>query len=158
MTVDDVDFAVAAYREEGRWTVVPLPPHAVVTAEGLLRSLRQLPGEGGVLGIVSVADEFFVVARTLGSSARVMISDALALADWSLAEELADEIGLEWDDEDLDDVVVAGDVGLCEDLGLDAPEMLMICEDDEAYIDEMVRTISKRLGFARELAEALRRR
>ena len=61
-------------------------------------------------------------------------------------------------EKDLDDVVVAGDVAICEDLGLDAPEMLMICEDDEAYIDEMVRTIAKRLGFARELAEALRRR
>jgi putative tRNA adenosine deaminase-associated protein len=130
----------------------------VVTAEGLLRSLRQLPGEGGVLGIVSVADEFFVIARTLGSHVRVMISDAIALADWSLAEELAEEIGLEWEDEDLDDVVVAGDVAICEDLGLDAPEMLLICEDDEAYIDEMVRTIAKRLGFSHELAEAMRRR
>ena len=34
----------------------------------------------------------------------------------------------------------------------------MICEDEEMYPDEQVRAIAKRLGFARELAEALRGR
>ena len=52
------------------------PPHAVVTAEGFVASLRQLPGEGGVFGIVSIADEFFILAHTVRDGVRLMISDA----------------------------------------------------------------------------------
>jgi putative tRNA adenosine deaminase-associated protein len=159
VTAEDIDFAVAAYREEGRWTVVPLPPHAVVTAEGFVSSLRQLPGEGGVFGIVSVAEEFFVLAHTVRDGVRLMISDALALLDWSLAEEAAELIGLEWDEADLEEYEAAGDVSLCADFGLDSVELIMICEDDDLlYPEEKVRAIAKRMGFAKELAATLRAR
>lgn len=158
MTADVVDFAVAAYREEGRWTVVALPPHAVTTAQGFVASLRQLPGEGGVFGIVGVADEFFILAHTVRDGVRLMISDAAALLDWSLAQEAADLIGLEWDEDDIEEFEAAGDVSLCTDFGLDGAELVMICQDEELYPDEQVRAIAKRLGFAKELAAALRGR
>lgn len=158
MTADVVDFAVAAYREEGRWTVVPLPPHAVTTAQGFVASLRQLPGEGGVFGIVGIADEFFILAHTVRDGVRLMISDAAALLDWSLAQEAADLIGLEWDEDDIEEFEAAGDVSLCTDFGLDGAELVMICQDEELYPDEQVRAIAKRLGFAKELAAALRGR
>lgn len=158
MTADVVDFAVAAYREEGRWTVVPLPPHSVTTAQGFVASLRQLPGEGGVFGIVGVADEFFILAHTVRDGVRLMISDAAALLDWSLAQEAADLIGLEWDEDDIEEFEAAGDVSLCTDFGLDGAELVMICQDEELYPDEQVRAIAKRLGFAKELAAALRGR
>jgi len=158
VTADSVDFAVAAYREEGHWIVVPLPPHAVVTADGFVTSLRQLPGEGGVFGVVSVADEFFILAHTVRDGVRLMISDAAALLDWSLAQEAAELIGLEWDEADIEEFEAAGDVSLCADFGLDGPELMMICQDEELYPDEQVRTIAKRLGFATELAAALRGR
>ncbi len=158
VTSDDIDFAVAAYREEGRWTVVTLPPHAVVTAEGLVAALRQLPGEGGVFGFVAVADEFFVLAHTEPGGVRIMISDALALLDWSLASEAAEMIGLEWEEEDLEEFEAAGDISLCTPFGLDGAELVMICQDDELYPDEQVRAIAKRMGFAAELAVALRQR
>ena len=158
MTADVVDFAVAAYREEGRWTVVSLPPHAVTNADGLVTALRQLPGEGGVFGIVGIADEFFILAHTVRDGVRLMISDAAALLDWSLAQEAADLIGLEWDESDIEEFEAAGDVELCSDFGLAGAELVMICEDEEMYPDEQVRAIAKRLGFARELAEALRGR
>lgn len=156
VTPDVVDFAVAAYREEGRWTVVSLPPHAVTTAEGFVGALRQLPGEGGVFGIVAVADEFFVLAHTVRDGVRLMISDAVALLDWTLAQQAAEMIGLEWDEEDIEEFEAAGDVSLCADFGLDGPELVMICQDEELYPDEQVRAIAKRLGFASELAEVLR--
>lgn len=158
MTAEEVDFAVAAYREEGRWTVVSLPPHAVVTAEGFVASLRQLPGEGGVFGIVSIADEFFILAHTVRDGVRMMISDAAALLDWSLAQEAAELIGLEWDEDDIEDFEAAGDVSLCVDFGLDGAELIMICQDEELYPDDQVRAIAKRLGFAKELAATLRGR
>ena len=158
MTAEVVDFAVAAYREEGRWTVVSLPPGAVVTAEGFVASLRQLPGEGGVFGVVSIADEFFILAHTVRDGVRLMISDAVALLDWSLAQEAAELIGLEWDEDDIEEFEAAGDVSLCADFGLDGAELVMICQDEELYPDEQVRAIAKPLGFAHELAEALRGR
>jgi len=158
VTSDDVDFAVAAYREEGRWVVVPLPPHAVTTAAGLVAALRQLPGEGGVFGFVSVADEFFLLAHTEPGGVRMMISDAVALVDWSLASEAADLIGLEWEEEDLEEFEAAGDISLCEAYGLDGAELVMICQDEELYPDEQVRAVAKRMGFAAELSDALRQR
>jgi putative tRNA adenosine deaminase-associated protein len=158
VTADVVDLAIAAYREEGRWTVVSLPPHAVVTAEGFVASLRQLPGEGGVFGIVSIADEFFILAHTVRDGVRLMISDAAALLDWSLAQEAAEMIGLEWDEDDIEEFEAAGDVSLCVDFGLDGAELIMICQDEELYPDDQVRAIAKRLGFAKELAATLRGR
>lgn len=158
VSAENIDFAVAAYREEGQWTVVSLPARAVVTADGFVASLRQLPGEGGVFGIVCIADEFFVLAHTVRDGVRLMISDAIALLDWSLAREAAELIGLEWDEADVEEFEAAGDVSLCADVGLDGAELVMICQDEEMYPDEQVRAIAKRLGFARELTAALRTR
>jgi putative tRNA adenosine deaminase-associated protein len=85
-----------------------------------------------------------------------MISDAVALLDWSLAEEAAELIGLEWDETELEEFEAAGDVSLCTDFGLDGAELVMICQDEELYPDEQVRAIAKRLGFGMELSAALR--
>jgi len=158
VSADNVDLAVAAYREEGRWTVVSLPARAALTADAFVSALRQLPGEGGVFGFVSVNDDFFILAHTVRDGVRIMISDAIALLDWSLAREAADLIGLEWDEADIEEFEAAGDVSLCADFGLDAAELVMICQDDEKYPDEQVRDIAKRLGFAKELSDALRSR
>jgi putative tRNA adenosine deaminase-associated protein len=158
VSADSIDFAVAAYREEGRWTVIALPARAVVTAEGFVASLRQLPGEGGVFGFVCIADDFFILAHTVRDGVRLMISDASALLEWPIAREAAEMIGLEWEEADVEEFEAAGDVSLCTDFGLDEAELVMICQDDEMYPDEQVRAIAKRLGFAKELADALRSR
>lgn len=155
---DDVDFAVAAYREDGRWSVSTLAPQSALDIETLVARLRQFPGEGGVFGIVSVGDEFFLLLHVFGPTVRLMISDAAALLDWSLAEEAADFIELEWDEDDIEEFEAAGDVSLCENFGLDGAELIMICEDEEMYPDEQIRAIAKRLGFASELAAAIRGR
>jgi putative tRNA adenosine deaminase-associated protein len=156
VTVDHVDFAVAAYHEDGAWVVEPLPPASVVTASGLVAALRQLPGEHGVFGIVCVADEFFVLVHTVREGVRLMLSDAAALPDWSLAQDVAELAGLEWDEDEVEDFEAAGDVALCADFGLPPAELVMICQDEEMYPDEQVRAIAKRLGFATELGAALR--
>ena len=77
MDDDAVDFAVAAWREDGLWQVVMLPPHAADTLDSLIGALRAQPGEGGVLGLVSVAEEFFVLVRVLGEDVRLLLSDLL---------------------------------------------------------------------------------
>ena len=158
VVAENIDFAIAAYREEGRWVVVPLPPAAVVTADGFVAALRQLPGEGGVFGFVCVADEFFILAHTVRDGVRLMISDAVALLDRTLAQEAAELIGLEWDESELEEFEAAGDVSLCVDFGLDGAELIMICQDVELYPDDQVRAVAKRLGFAKEMSAALRSR
>jgi putative tRNA adenosine deaminase-associated protein len=65
-----VDFAVVAYREEGEWQVAPLPPRAGTDLEVLVHALRQWPGDAGALGMVSVDEDFFVLARVQGDSVR----------------------------------------------------------------------------------------
>ena len=51
---EDVDFAIAAWREEGQWSAAALPPRAVETLGGFVGALRQLAGEGGVLGFIAL--------------------------------------------------------------------------------------------------------
>lgn len=158
MSTENVDFAIAAYREEGRWAVISLPARGVVTAEGFVAALRQLPGEGGVFGFVGVSEEFFILAHTVRDGVRLVISDGIALLDWSLAREAADLIDLEWEEAELDEFEPVGDLSVCADFGLDSIDLVMICEDADLYPDEQVSAIAKRLGFDRELTAVLRAR
>ena len=152
MTDDDVDFALAVYREEGRWIVASLPARTATTADHLVASMRQLPGEGGVFGIACIADEFFVILRTAPGGVRGLISD------WSLAVEVADLIGLDWDEDDVEEFEPVGDLQVCADFGLDTDELLMICQDEDLLPDEQVRAVAKRMGFGAELSAVLRSR
>lgn len=155
MDPNAVDFAVAAFREEGRWTVTALPARMAASAESLIAALRQLPGEGGTFGFVGAADDYFVAVRVSAGQVRGVISDALAILDSPLAEELADVLQVEVDDEELEDYVAIGDLGIFADFGLDADELELVCEDEELYPDEQVRSIANRLGFGAELRLAL---
>jgi putative tRNA adenosine deaminase-associated protein len=156
LSEDDVDFVIAAYREEGRWVVARLPDRVGTTAEGFLAALRQLPGEGGVFGALSVADEFFLLAHTVRDGVRILISDETTLLDWPIARAAAAVIGLDWSEDDLEEFEITGDVDLCAEFGLDAVELAWICADPDRYPDEQVRAIASKLGFGRELASALR--
>ena len=156
--VSNVDFAVAAYREEGVWVVASLPAQAAASMDTLLASLRRLPGEAGVLGIVSIDEEFFLLARTTPAGVRVFVSDGFALIDWPLAAEAADSIGLDWDEDELEEFEPVGNLSILADFGLDSDEMTMLCEDEDMYPEDQVKAIAKRLGFSREFAEAIRAR
>lgn len=156
--VSNIDFALAAYREEGAWVVASLPAQATASMETLLASLRRLPGEAGVLGMVSVDEEFFLVVRTTPAGVRVFINDGFALLDWPLAAEGADAIGLEWDEDDLEEFEPVGNISILADFGLDADELTMLCEDEDLYPEDQMKAIAKRLGFSREFAEAMRTR
>ena len=74
----DVDFAFAAWREEGIWRLEQLPARIGGQLDSLVSACRAQPGEGGVLGMVSVEEEFFVLVRVLGEDVRVLVSDVYA--------------------------------------------------------------------------------
>lgn len=153
-----VDFAIAAYREEGRWSVSALPSRIATSVESLSAALRQFPGEGGVFGFVGVGDEFFIAVRENAGRLRGFVSDAAAVLDWSLAEELADALDLDVDEEDLEEYVPLGDLRIFADFGMTESDIELVCEEGDLYPDEQVRSIAKRLGFDGELKSALRSR
>src|SRR3954452_430746 len=51
-------------------------------------------------------------------------------------------------EDDLEEVWPVGDLGVFEDLGLDEMELGAILSDVDAYADEMLSALARRLGFA----------
>ena len=153
-SADVVDFAVAAYLEEGRWQVNALPPRAGSDLQILLHALRQSPGETGTLGMVSVDEDFFVLARVRGDSVRLLLSDVTAATESPLAAAVVDELGLPMPEED-DDVQPAGDMSILSDLGFSAMDLAVLCDEDEMFPDEMLEDIASHVGFATEYAAAV---
>lgn len=146
------DFAVVCYREEGRWEIGLLPERAAANLEAFVAAVRQQPGEGGALGFVNVADDFFVAARATRDGVLLLLSDVTAADEWPLAREVLERLGLpEPSDEDFDDIVPAGDLTLFADLGVPEMELRLVLSDIDAYADEMLFSIARRLGFADQL-------
>lgn len=143
-----VDFAVAAWREDGLWQVVTLPPRTGETLESLVNALRAQPGEGGVLGLVSVAEEFFLLARVLGEDVRLLLSDLYAAEDWPVGLDALDRLGIPSpEDDESDDVAPAGDLRILEDFGVGPDEIELLLDDPEMWPDEMLATLAARVGF-----------
>lgn len=156
---DEVDFAIAAWREDGQWSAAALPPRAVETLGGFVAALRQLAGEGGVLGFVAIAEECFIAVRIPPDGvARILLSDASCAYDFDLAEEALDLLDIELpDDEDeFDDIEPIGDLAFAADFGLDAETVEMICLDEDALTEEQVGQMARRLGFGDQFAGVLR--
>ncbi|CAB4684562.1 MAG: hypothetical protein F2667_00195 [Actinobacteria bacterium] len=144
---DSVDFALAAYREEGVWTVEELTHDHLGDVDSLATALRRFPGDGGALGLVAVDEDFFLIVRVAGAHTRVLLSDVSAAQAYELAGSALDFLGLPIDDEDDDDQVPAGDLELLADLGMAAMDLGVLLDDDELYPDEMLSDVATQLGF-----------
>lgn len=145
MAEDDVDFAVAAYRDDGEWQLVELHPSVAEDLDNLTDALGRFPSDVGVLGMVSMDDDFFVMVRKLGTQVRVLLSDVTAAKDWPLAGGVADLVDVP--DADDDDPRPAGDLDIVSDLGMAALELGVLCDDDDLYPDEILGDVATRLGF-----------
>lgn len=146
-----VDFAIAAWRENNLWQVVALPPRTGESLETLVSALRVQPGETGVLGLVSVAEEFFLLARVRGTDVRLLISDVFAAEDWPLGGDALEQLGIPEDiDADEDDAAPAGDLRIVDDLGVGPEELEILLDDPEMWPDEQLATIAARLGFGEQ--------
>ncbi|HVA61147.1 MAG TPA: tRNA adenosine deaminase-associated protein [Mycobacteriales bacterium] len=149
-------FAAVAFREDGVWQVGLLPERLVEDLDGLIGALRQQPGDIGSIGLVNVADEFFVALRVGGEEVRVLLSDVTAAVAWDLARQVLDRLELGMPGEsDLDEVWPAGDLSIFDDLGLDELEVASVLADLDAYADEMLAAIAGRLGFGEAFERAL---
>jgi putative tRNA adenosine deaminase-associated protein len=152
--IDGVDFALAAYREEGVWQVVELAHAVLADVPTLGAALRRFPGDGGAIGLIAIDEDFFVIVRVAGPSVRILLSDITAAEEWELASSAVSELGLpEPDDED--EQAPAGDLDLLGDLGMAAMDMGVLLDDFDLYPDEMLSDVARRLGFGRLFDEAV---
>jgi putative tRNA adenosine deaminase-associated protein len=151
---DGVDFALAAFREEGVWQVQELAHEVLTDVETISHALRRFPGDGGAVGMVAVDEDFFVIVRVAGSHARVVLSDVTAADEWELAASAVEFLGLPLP-EDEDDQVPAGDLDLLGDLGMHAMDLAILLDDFDLYPDEMLSDVARRLGFGPLFDEAV---
>ena len=152
--VDGIDFALAAYREGGAWTVQELAHDVLEDIDTLAAALRRFPGDGGAVGMVAIEEDFFVVVRVAGPTTRVLLSDITAADEWELASSAVEFLGLPLP-EDEDDPVPAGDLDLLGDLGMHAMDMGVLLDDVDLYPDEMLSDVARRLGFGKLFDDAV---
>ena len=144
---DSVDFALAVYREEGVWTAQDLAHDVLTDVDTLTAALRRFPGDGGALGMIAIDEDFFILVRVAGSNVRALISDASAAEEFELAESVIDFLGLDLDEIDDEDPQPAGDMAILADSGVSAFDMGILLDDEDAYPDELLSEIAKKLGF-----------
>lgn len=140
-------WAVVVFPVDGVWEVGELPPTVADDLEAVVAAVRgQVPGS---FALVDVADEFFVVVRRTAGEERLLLSDITASVAWDLAAQVMERLDLDLPaDDELDEVWPVGDLGIFDDLGLDGMELGAILSDVDAYADEMLSTLARRLGFA----------
>ena len=150
----EVDFALAAFREDGVWQLQEIASPAFDSIDALAHALRQVSGEEGAVGMVAVDEDFFVLVRVDGPTTRVLLSDVTAADEWELAQSAIAFLGLPPPEDD-DVEVPAGDLDLLADLGVHAVEMGALLDDVELYPDEMLSEIARRLGFGKLFDDAV---
>ena len=152
--LDAIDFAVAAYLEDGEWQVEELTDDVLEGVEALSHALRRFPSDAGALGLVAVDEDFFVIVRVAGHETRVLLSDVTAADEWELASSAVDFLGLPPPEDD-DEQVPAGDLDLLGDLGIGAMDMGALLDDVELYPDELLSDVARRVGFGSQFDEAV---
>jgi len=162
--VSETDFAIIVFREDEQWEADVLPVAVTGDLAGFVRVLRQQPSIAGTIGLAGIDDYFFVALRVIGSQVSVLLSDIGAALDYPLARQVLDflEIGVP-DEEDIDQVLPAGDLSIFTDLGLDEMELAAICSrldmdsDDDPWdhVEDAVESIADRLGFGPAMGRAL---
>jgi len=159
MTVPDVgetDFAIIVYREEEQWEADVLPTAVTADMEGLLQALRRQPSIGGTIGFAGVGDDFFVAVRILGEDVSLFLSDLTAAVDYPLARQVLNALDIPVpSDDELDQVLPAGDLSIFADLGLDEMELGAISADLDLYPEDAVIGIAERLRFGDAVERAL---
>lgn len=153
---DEIDFVVAAYREDGQLNVVALAADLANDLEELITQLRRLPGDAGAIGFVSLVEEVLVIVRVRGRHVQVLLNDTAAALDWPIARDVLDLLGEELPDPD-DDAESIGDLGIFADLGLSEFDLGAIVDDIDLASDQALMDIADRIKIGpqfRKVAEA----
>jgi putative tRNA adenosine deaminase-associated protein len=159
MTVTDVgetDFAVIVYREEDRWEADCLPAAVTADLDDFVQALRRQPSMGGTIGFAGVGDDFWAAVRVIGEDVSLFLSDLTAAVDYPLARQVLEALGIPVpSDDELDQVLPAGDLSIFADLGLDEMELGAVAADLDLYPEDAVAHIADRLRFGDAVERAL---
>lgn len=152
--IDAIDLAVVAYRDEGIWNLAELPLHCLDDVDAIAHELRRYPGDNGALALISVDEDFVILVRAQGTLVRVLLSDATAAPEWSLARSVVDHLGVhaEIDEEE---PAPAGALDLLADLGLSAADLGDLLDDPELEPEDVLAEIADAVGFGDEFDELL---
>ena len=154
-TEDDIDLVVALYREDGEPMAVALELDLANDLDGLISHLRRIPGDGGALGMVSLATEVFALVRVRGKKVQVFLSDAGTADDWPLCRDIVDYLGVDLpDDEDDEDAYPVGDLDILVDSGLPDFELEAIASDYDEESVTLLERIATRAKFGAQFARA----
>lgn len=152
MENESMEFALLAWRDEGKWRVSRLSDEAISDIGVVLDALRTQQVDGGAVAMLAVDDEFFVLIRQIGARMQMVLSDVMTSLDYEIAAEILELLDLELPAED-DADEPAGDLNIFSDLGLDAMELQFICDDDEMFPDEQLEVIARRIGFGDQFVD-----
>lgn len=150
--LNDIDFAVAAWHEDGRWSLAQLPDAQDLPA--IIERLKSQQTNGGALALLAIDEEFFIIIRVLGSHIKLFLSDISCALDYDIAAELIEICDLEMPEDD-DETFPAGDLDIVSDLGVHRMELSTLCDDPDLFPDEQLEAIANRLGFGEEFAQLL---
>ena len=155
-TEDDIDLVVALYREDGEPMAVALELDLANDLDGLISHLRRIPGDGGALGMVSLATEVFALVRVRGKKVQVFLSDAGTVDDWPLCRDIVDYLGVDLpdDDEDDEDAYPVGDLDILVDTGLPDFELEAIAADYDEDSVALLERIATRIKFGTQFSRA----
>lgn len=150
--INDIDIAVEAWHEDGRWTVANLPDAQDLPA--IIDRLKSRQTNGGAVALIAIDEEFFILIRVLGTHISMFLSDVSCALDYEVAQEFLEIADLDQPEEDEEPLPV-GHKDIFADLGMPHMELLALCDDAELFPDEQLEAIAKRLGFGQQFAELL---
>jgi putative tRNA adenosine deaminase-associated protein len=154
----ETDFAVIVYREEDQWEADALPAALTADLDGLVQALRQQPSIGGTIGFAGVGDDFWLAVRVIGEDVSLFLSDLTAAVDYPLARQVLEALDISVpSDDELDQVLPAGDLSIFVDLGLEEMELGAVAADLDVYPEDAVAGIAERLRFGEAVERALDR-
>lgn len=142
---DDIDFVIAAYREDGQSIVTAMADELANDLEELIVQLRRLPGDAGSVGLLSLVGEVAVVVRVRGRRVQMLLSDSGAANDWPIARDVAEYLGEDVPDPDDDDTEPIGDMAILSDLGVDEFDLAALCDDLDMSSDEVLGNIADKI-------------
>ncbi len=153
---DEIDYVLAAYREDGQLHVQALDDELANDLDGLIDQLRRLPGDAGALGFVSLVDEVFVILRVRGQHVQAILSDSAAAGDFPIARDVLDFLGEDIDLDELDDEdgEPVGDLEMLADLGLSEFDFSRIVDDLDLGSDQMLGAIADLININPDFSRA----
>jgi putative tRNA adenosine deaminase-associated protein len=154
---DEIDFVLAAYREDGQPYVQSLGKDLANDLDELIVQLRRLPGDAGALGFVSLVEEVFVITRVRGQHVQVLLSDAAASGDWpSRGTSWIISARSRWMRTRRRRGEPIGDLGILADLGLSDFDMGAIIDNLDLSSVEMLVEVADKIKLNPQFRKAVK--